>query len=218
MDGELGQLHQEMWPPTLEASTHQLFMPPSAYSFHAHLTSAVSKPWSFSGAHWMLSGWTRYLFFSLKVSGTLVFNKTFFFFKEIKPRDLTSDHRWIKFPPIRASVLFVSSCWILQWRKKTSNEKTKNKNPKAILYIFANKCNGCETAISPWPFHCDVLSVEVLADLYVGFWAKTCIIPLSRISFLVSQLIQRPFEFKFHYLYEIFSLFGLQLSLLTSNF
>ena len=128
-----------------------------------------------------------------------------------------------KFTPISASVLFVwgvpfSPCWILQWRKKISNKKKIKRKTNAILYTFANKCNGCETAISPWPFRCDILSVEVLADLYVGFWAKTCIIPLSRISFLVSQLIQRLFESKFHYLYEIFNLFGLQVSLLPPNF
>ena len=97
MDGKPGQLHREMWPPPLEDSTHQLFMPPFAYSFHTHLTSAVSKPSSFSGAHWMLSGWMRYLFFHSKCPAHWCLIKLvfffFFFFKERKPRDLTSVHR-----------------------------------------------------------------------------------------------------------------------------
>ena len=77
-DGKPGQLHREMRPPTLEDSSQQLVMPPFAYSFHTHLTSAVSKPRSFSGAQWMLSGWTRYLFLYSKCLAHWCLIKLFF--------------------------------------------------------------------------------------------------------------------------------------------
>lgn len=89
-DGKPGQIHREMWPPTLEDSTQQLVMPPFAYSFHTHLKSAVSKLCVFLRGS-VDAVQDEVSVFTLKVSGTLVFNKNLFL--RAKPKDLTSVHR-----------------------------------------------------------------------------------------------------------------------------